>query len=73
MSTALRRLASEKHAHLATLAFCKYRSLIQTGIMSEAEAQESIVRSFASHVSHVEAIETITRAFAIAKRKQASQ
>jgi hypothetical protein len=73
MSLEMKRLASEKHAHLATFAFCRYRSLVQTGIMSEAQLQQSIVRNLASNVPHVEAIETIWRAFALAKGKNAKE
>jgi hypothetical protein len=67
MTSALRRLAFQRHPGLASLAFFRYRGFVQTGLLSEEQARLSIVASLASSISEMEAIEVIARGFAAAK------
>jgi hypothetical protein len=68
MNPTLRRIASSAHPDLALTAFTRFRRLVETGILSEADALNSLLAS-ASIPKH-EAFETITRSFNVARRRE---
>jgi hypothetical protein len=70
MTSALRHLAHGPHPRIALEAFTRFRSLVATGLLTEAEAKRIIARSTTcAGVPEDEANQTIARAFAAAKRK----
>jgi hypothetical protein len=68
MNHTLRRIALGPHPELALTAFTRFRRVVETGLMTEEQALQSIVAS--ANIPETEASETITRAFDPARRKE---
>ncbi|MGA7326886.1 MAG: hypothetical protein WBX25_20945 [Rhodomicrobium sp.] len=69
MSAALRKLAAGPHPQLALRAFTRYRGLVETGLISEDRARQSLIESCVSTIPFNELEATIARAFHAARKK----
>jgi hypothetical protein len=67
MNRTLISIAKDANPDLALTAFTRFRRLVETGILSEADVLNSLLAS--ASIPKNEAFETITRAFDAARRR----
>jgi hypothetical protein len=71
MNLTLLKIAKNANPDLALTAFTRFRRLVQTGLKTEADVFNSLLAS--ANIPRIEASATISQAFDLTRRKEATE